>query len=182
MIRNLQKEIELNNVQVEAQNSHLCFKGPKGSIVLPMESSFLKVTINDNTLSLSAPLDTLSSKERATIGTMRALIKNCISGVVEKHSKMVIFTGTGLSVKIIDDVLVMKIGKSHLVTEKIPTIVACSIKSSDVRSVNLLIESVDKCAVGHFARFLCDLSKNKYKGGIHIYIHGHEPKLKEGKK
>lgn len=185
MIRNLQKPIEFEKETViHLKDRVLYFAGPKGKIELGIASSCLKININesDSTMDLSAPIADISSKERAVVGTTRALIRNCIKGVFSGHQKTVIFTGTGVSVQIIGNTLVMKIGKSHPVIRDIPNNVKCVIKSSDIKTLSLGIESVDKAAVGQFSRDLCDLSKNKYKGGIHIWIEGKEPKLKEGKK
>lgn len=185
MIRNLQKPIDFEKTTaIELKERVLHFAGPKGKIELGISSSCLKININqsDSTVHLSAPIADISSKERAVVGTIRALIKNSIKGVFSGHHKTVIFTGTGLSIQIVGNTLVMKIGKSHPVIKDIPSNVKCVIKSSDIKTLSLGVESVDKAAVGQFARDLCDLSKNKYKGGIHIWIEGNEPKLKEGKK
>lgn len=185
MIRNLEKPIQFNkDISVKSGESCLSFSGPKGNLELPVLSPYLKVEINDSSLHLttSESLISMSNKDRALIGTIRALIKNCLKGVLEAHKKTVLFTGTGVSVQIAQNQLNMKIGKSHIVVKDIPNHISCTTKASDIKTVSLTIEGSDKAVVGQFARELCDLSKNKYKGGVHIWIVGKEPKLKEGKK
>jgi len=180
MLRNFNRPIKLNGFTCEKAGSKVTFTGKNGSMDLEVPN-YIDFTIENGEVTLKVNRDFQSNQEKAMTGTIKALTMSYIKGVTEFHSRIVIFTGTGCNVKVIDGKLVMKIGKSHLVERVIPEGVNCAIHSSDIKETKLKIHGIDACSVGQFSKELCDLVKNRYKGGIHIWIEGKEVPLKEGK-
>jgi large subunit ribosomal protein L6 len=184
MLRNFNRPIKVNGFTCKKDEgkevSKITFTGKNGSLQLDVPN-YINFSIEKDEIVLGLNRDLVSNQEKAMTGTVKALTMSYIKGVTEFHSRIVIFTGTGCNVKVVGDKLVMKIGKSHLVERVIPQGINCAIASSDIKETKLKVHGIDACAVGQFSKELCDLVKNRYKGGIHIWIEGKEVPLKEGK-
>jgi large subunit ribosomal protein L6 len=157
--------------------------GSLGSIELDLpscldclyEDGFLKISFKNSKKQLS-------KEDRAKVGTFKALLLSSMDGVSNYHSRVVIFTGTGISVKVLDKKLNLEIGKSHPVLVSIPESISCVVQSSDIKQIKLGVKGIDSCLVGKFVRELCDLVRNPYKNGKHIWPEDRELITREGKK
>lgn len=196
MLRTILNPIKLKDgcsfdIVKNSENSPLAFDilqkaritGSLGSIELDLpscldclyENGLLKI-------SLKKSKKELSKEDRAKVGTFKALLLSSMDGVSKYHSRVVIFTGTGVSVKVLDKKLSLEIGKSHPVLVDIPNSIHCAVESSDIKQIKLGVKGIDSCLVGKFVRELCDLVKNPYKNGKHIWPEDRELITREGKK
>ena len=157
--------------------------GPLGSIDLELPDS-LTCSFEDNTLKIDLlkSKNELSKDEKAKIGTFKSLVLSSITGTTQYHSRVVVFTGTGIDVKVVDQKLKLEIGKSHPILLDIPTSLSCAVESSDIKQIRLRVKGVDSAQVGKFVRELSDLVRNPYKNGKHIYPEDRELITREGKK
>lgn len=187
MLRSLLKPISLGGAKLEILGQNVTISGKYGTIEILMPS-FLELALLPNAFVSIKNLKALTIKsERALAGSFKANLMLSIKGVNELHSKIVIFTGTGSSVKegIVDQDgiqhpgLHMRLGKSHIVERVIPAGLTCKVESSDIRETRLRVSGISLPLVGRFASQLC--VKNAYKGGIHVWVEGKEIPIKEGK-
>lgn len=157
--------------------------GSLGSIELELpESLDCKSENGFVKMSFATSKKGISKQEKAKIGTFKALLISSMDGVTNYHSKVVIFTGTGVAVKVLADKLDLEIGKSHPVLINIPKSISCVVESSDIKQIKLRVKGIDACLVGKFVRELCDLVRNPYKNGKHIWPEDRELITREGKK
>jgi large subunit ribosomal protein L6 len=119
------------------------------------------------------------ANDKAMAGTFVALLKQSIIGVTSGHSRVVIVTGTGSNIKVAQDRLVMKLGKSHPIEKLIPQGISCAIESSDIRQTRLRINGIDEQKVGQFASEL--RIRRAYAGGIHAWVEGDISMIKKRK-
>ena len=187
MLRSLLKPMSLGGAKLEIIAQNITMSGKHGTISMPIPS-FLELMFLPNDFIVIKTLKALTVKsERALAGSFKANLMLNIKGVNELHSKIVIFTGTGSSVKEgmvgqdgVDHAgLHMRLGKSHIVERVIPAGLICKVESSDIRETRLRVSGTDLSLVGRFASQLC--VKNAYKGGIHVWVEGKEIPIKEGK-
>ena len=69
-----------------------------------------------------------------------------------------------------NDLLIMRVGKSHLVEKIIPAGLQCKIESTDTKQTKMSIAGIDDQQVGQFASEL--RIKRAYKGGIRAWVEG----------
>ncbi len=136
----------------------LSVKGPKGTLTLEMKKGLIlevkegKVTIN---------VDKNTNISSAFHGLYRSLIKNMIVGVDKGFKKELTLVGVGFRAQVKGNVLDFQIGYSHPTEIEIPK----DLKVSVNKSVDILIEGMDKQKVGQFAATVRDLRKPEpYKG------------------
>lgn len=186
MLRSLSKAIQLNDAKCELVGGLLNISGKHGKMTLKCPN-FLELIIDSKTIIIN-PLKNLTVKQdRAMAGTFKANLMLSIKGVNELHSKVVIFSGTGSSVKegqVNQDGanvngLLMRVGKSHIVERAIPDGLSCKVESSDIRETKLRVSGIDLTLVGRFASQL--VIRRAYKGGVRAEIEGQAIPVKEGK-
>jgi ribosomal protein L6P/L9E len=185
-LRNFSKPINLNGAECLVQDSLHLLKGKKGEMYLKNLPSFLDLIVIEGAICMQLSKDkskaSLDKSARALIGTVNSTLKSIIKGVNEGHNVSIIFTGTGAGVEIKGTMLHLKVGKSHIVNIPFPKGIECSVPTGNTKVVKLVISGVDLCRVRQFAKEICDLSKNRYEGGIHIFPENNPPVLKKGKK
>lgn len=178
MLRSIGKEIPLNSVTLsENQDSSIEVIGKLGKIKL-VKPKFLDVVHSKESVVVSIKEGILRN-EMAMAGTFVAILKQSILGVTSGHSRVVIVTGTGSNVKVVQDKLLMRLGKSHPVEKNIPNGVTCVVESSDIRQTRLRISGVNEQQVGQFASEL--RIKRAYAGGIHAWVEGDLSMIKKRK-
>lgn len=178
--RKMNSEIELKNdtkISLNSQKDILEVSGKHGKMNHKIPES-ISVIIKDNVISFDKKREILY-EDRKFIGTFISLLNSSIIGVNDLHETRVIFNGTGVSVEIQDSVIEMKLGKSHKIYRNIPEGLICEASSIDVKTFILSVKGVNKGLVTKFASEF--RVKRSYKGGIHVYIEGKKPKLKEKK-
>jgi large subunit ribosomal protein L6 len=82
--KNISDEVILPaEVEAGKENGTLTIKGPKGEVKKNLSSQIVKLSLQQGKILLQAKRDT--KKERKTVGTFKAHIKNMISGVTKGH-------------------------------------------------------------------------------------------------
>ena len=182
MLRSLNRPIDLHGATCSINIGTLSLTGKHGSSEYKFPE-YIDCKVENSSIVLQIKSE-LSKKQRAMAGSFKAGLISLIKGLQFKHERVVIFTGTGCSVKVAAGdttkaKLNMRVGKSHPVEKEIPDHITCVVESSDIRETKLKVSGVDAAAVGQFASELC--IHNPYKGGIHAWIEGNEIPVKEGK-
>lgn len=133
-------------------------KGPKGTLSLEMKKGIL-LEIKDGKVLVS--VDKKSEVNSAFHGLFRSLIKNMIVGVDKGFKKELALVGVGFRVQVLGNKLDFQIGFSHPTQVEIPK----DIKVTINKSVEIIIEGIDKQKVGQFAATIRDLRPPEpYKG------------------
>lgn len=177
--RRLNNAIQLDTVEVSVgQDNCITVTGQHGSMCHTMPESICIKEIKDKVLILDKAREIVYD-DRKFIGTFISLLNSAIIGVRDLHEVKVVFSGTGVSVQLKDAMLEMRLGKSHKVYKDIPEGVTCAVLSSDVKEAILSVKGINKALVTKFASEL--RVKKSYRGGIHVYISGKKPRLKERK-
>lgn len=162
-----------DSVNFSLNDSTINFKGPKGEVVVNINKN---VSLKKKEKSLV--LDKKNVYNSAILGTMAALIKNAIKGVVGGFEKKLEIEGIGYKALLEGtDILVLSLGFSHPVKIKIPKNIVLKVEKNIIT-----VSGADKELVGRFAseiRF--QKPPEPYKGkGIH-YL-GEIIRKKAGKK
>jgi len=93
--------------------------------------------------------------DRALHGTTRALIANMVQGVTQGYQKSISIYGTGYSVEVKGQQLVLKVGYGHPVYLEVPGGVKVDVKTAGARGndvpAEFTVRGADKWAVGQFA-------------------------------
>jgi ribosomal protein L6P/L9E len=79
----------------------------------------------------------------------------------------------------VNDLLILRVGKSHLVEKRIPAGLQCKIDSADTKQTKMSVFGIDDQTVGQFAAEL--RIKRAYKGGIHAWVEGDPSIIKKRK-
>lgn len=144
-------------VKISPENI-LSVKGPKGTLTLEMKKGVL-LEIKDGKVVIA--LDQKIEVPSAFHGLYRSLIKNMIDGVDKGFKKELTLVGVGFRAQVLGNKIDFQIGYSHPTQIEIPK----GIKVSINKSVDILIEGIDKQTVGQFAAEVRDLRKPEpYKG------------------
>ena len=176
--RSLNQAIALNGSSVSVNGPSISIAGQYGSISYNLPKGIDKIETNQNMLHFLKS-DQIDYEDRKYIGTFISLLKSGIFGVNNMHETRVVFKGTGVFIEVVEGKINRKIGKSHVVTRHIPEYLQCEVISSDVKRSILSVKGIDKGKVSMFASEF--RVKRSYKGGIHVFIEGKEPRLKEKK-
>ncbi|KAJ6160734.1 hypothetical protein N7470_004130 [Penicillium chermesinum] len=164
-------------------------KGPKGEMSLEIPS-FL--TIDHDTATQKATLsvqDVEVPHQRAMWGTIRALLQNHVTGVSEGHICILSLVGVGYRATIEDTATTveptypgqkfvsLKVGFSHPIELGIPE----GVTASTPQPTRILLESVDKRKVTHFAAEIREWRRPEPYKGKGIFVNGETIKLKAKK-
>ncbi|HSA31416.1 MAG TPA: 50S ribosomal protein L6 [Candidatus Omnitrophota bacterium] len=162
------------NVKVSIQNNTVLMEGAKGKITLDLPYG-IKVEQKDDELMVARLSDV--KQARANHGTVRAHLKNMIAGVLEGHKKELEIQGVGFRAQMQGKKVVFNLGFSHPVEFEQPEGVKISVPSQ----TSIIIEGVDKAAVGQVAAKIRDIKPPEpYKGKGIRYI-GEKVRRKQGK-
>jgi large subunit ribosomal protein L6 len=137
-------QVPANVTVTVSPENYVVVKGPKGQLEYQYNKN-LTIKLEGNELAVTRPNDEIFS--RKIHGTTRALIQNMITGVVDGFKKQLEIRGVGYRALLQGNTVVLSMGFSHPVELEIPEGVTVTIpKNTDV-----IIEGVDKQAVGEFA-------------------------------
>lgn len=161
-------------VTVSLNGGLLEVKGPKGTLTKPFKDD-VAVKIEGTEISLSPVKETIFA--RALWGTYGAHIANMIEGVTNGFTKKMIIEGVGYKANAQGDKLVLDIGFSHPVEEKIPQGVAVTVEKG-----NITVTGFDKELVGQFCATVRSHKKTEPYKGKGIRYEGEHIRRKQGKK
>jgi len=148
--RNVEIKIALDNI--------LSVKGPKGTLTLEVKKGIL-IDKKENKIFIN--LDKNINIPSSFHGLYRSLIKNMIIGVDKGFKKELTLIGVGFRAQIKGNKLDFQIGYSHPTEIEIPKDLQVKVN----KSVEIVIEGIDKQKVGQFAAKVRDLRKPEpYKG------------------
>ncbi len=157
-------------------NSEVIVTGPKGTLRQWVDTSCIKVDVQENTVVLTrnSEINTVKAKH----GLYRALIANMVKGVTEGYSKSVTISGVGYKCAVQGNKIVLNIGFSHPVNIAIPQ----GLTATCPTATEIVISGIDKTAVGQFAADIKALKKVEPYHGYGIYYTNEPVRRKEIKK
>ena len=167
-------QVPANVTVTVSPENYVVVKGPKGQLEYQYNKN-LTIKLEGSELSVTRPNDEIFS--RKIHGTTRALIQNMITGVVDGFKKQLEIRGVGYRALLQGNTVVLSMGFSHPVELEIPEGVTVTIpKNTDV-----IIEGIDKQAVGEFAAKIRSVRKPEpYLGKGIRYVGEYVPR-KAGK-
>jgi large subunit ribosomal protein L6 len=161
-------------VKVDVQNSTVSVEGPKGKLNKTF-SQHVKIELGDEGVQVSPANNGRIAK--AMHGTARAIISNMVKGVTEGYSKNLEINGVGFRAALKGDILDLALGYSHPIHYKVPQ----GIKITVNENTKVLIEGIDKQAVGAVAADIRRYYPPEPYKGKGVTIVGEKVRRKEGK-
>lgn len=164
-----------DKVSVAVDGQTVRVEGPKGKLEKTFDGS-TNIEVAENKVLVTPANDSRHSK--AMFGTVRAIINNMVTGVVDGYKKELVLKGVGFRAAISGNVLDLALGYSHPCLLNIPE----GIKITVAENTKLTVEGADKHLVGEIAATIFNYyPAEPYKGkGVHIV--GKYVRRKEGKK
>lgn len=164
----------VKEVKVTITPTSVNMEGPKGKLSLPLPYG-IKVDQKDAALLISRTNDT--KQTRANHGTVRALLKNMLQGVVKGHTKDLEIQGIGFRCQAAGQKLTLNLGFSHPVVFDIPA----GIKVATPKPTEIKLEGADRILLGQTAAKIRDIKPPEpYKGKGIRYV-GEVVRRKQGK-
>ena len=170
------KHIEIPaGVTVTVEDRAVKVAGPKGTLNVPLNRG-ITVEINGTTLACKRESDVKQIKQNH--GTTRANIHNAIVGVSQGYKKELEMRGIGYKAQLQGNDVVLWAGYSHTVTIKPNEGVKVTLPSP----TEIVVEGIDKQAVGQTAARIREVRKPEPYLGKGIRYKGEYVPLKEGKR
>lgn len=161
-------------VKVSVQGSRVSVEGPKGKLDMPIPPH-TAISVEGATALVTRDGEAASVK--ALHGLSRALLNNMVKGVSEGFSKKLEIQGVGFKAEVVDNRVVMLLGKSHQCIYPLPS----QIKVLIEEGTKLTVEGPDRQVVGQVAAELrAFYPPEPYKGKGVRYV-GERVERKEGK-
>ena len=167
-------------VSVDEATNVVTVKGPKGQLVQPI-SRLLTLKQEDGKVALERPNNLREA--RSQHGLARTLVFNMVEGVTKGHSKTLDVLGVGYRVTLEGKNLLLNMGYSHPVRIEAPEGIDFVVKADEkTRTQQVLVNGIDKAAVGQVAADIRKVRKPEPYKGKGIRYHGEIVKLKAGKR
>jgi large subunit ribosomal protein L6 len=163
-----------DGVTVSIGEGQLEVKGPKGTLV-SLIPSVVVAEINDGAVVFTRNGET--TDVRAKHGLARALTNNMVLGVTKGFSKTLQIEGVGYRAEMKGKDLVLTLGFSHPVEMPLPEGLSVKVESP----TRLVVEGIDKQAVGQFAADIRKLRPPEPYKGKGIRYEGEYIRRKVGK-
>ncbi len=145
-------------VTLEVTPTVVLVKGPKGQMSAPC---FEHISVKTEDGKIVVSRENEDRQTRANHGLMRSLLNNNVVGVTDGYKKTLKLIGTGYRVTMKGAGISLALGFSHPVDVKAPQGIKISIEGNDT----IIIEGIDKQAVGQVAADIRDLKPPEpYKG------------------
>jgi large subunit ribosomal protein L6 len=164
-------------VSVSQKDSYLEVKGPKGIVLVPMNNR-VKVAVEKTQMVCKRLSE--EKRDKATHGTIRALLANAVKGVTEGFKKEFEIVGIGYRAALEKKKLVFTLGYSHPVEMELPA--DLQITFDEKNKNRFTLSGVDKQRVGEFAAHIRQLRPPDPYKGKGIKYADEQIRLKEGKK
>ena len=164
-----------DKVKAQVADNCVTIEGPKGKL----EKSFDKVvsiSLEEGSLVVS-PVDK-SRLGKAMHGTVRAILQNMVTGVVEGYSKSLEIHGVGFRAALKGKILNLSLGYSHEINYEVAEGVTVTI----TENTKLKVEGVDKHMVGQVTADIKSYYPVEPYKGKGVRIVGEYVRRKEGKK
>ena len=162
-------------VTVNVEGQTVKAKGPKGELQVIVHDD-VSVTLVDGKVKLEQRVNSLRAKKLWP--TMRTLVSNIVFGVKNGYTENLEIQGVGYRCAMQGNTLVLQLGFSHEVRFDVPK----GIKITVTDQTKILIEGIDKQAVGQTAAKIRSFKKPEPYKGKGIRYAGEYVFMKEGKK
>lgn len=160
-------------VSVDAENV-VTVSGSKGTLTQKV-SKLLKVNIENNQVEVVKTVDT--KEANAMHGLYRTLINNMVEGLTNGFKKSVTINGVGYKATKQGNKVVMNIGYSH----PVEVVEENGVKLNVVSATEIVVEGIDKEAVGAMAAKIRAIKPVEPYHGYGIRYTDEKVSLKEGK-
>ena len=176
------KPIQVPNgvtISVTPEN-RVSIKGPKGQLEVGLDP---RITVKQEDATLRVERPDNARESRSFHGLARTLINNCVEGVTKGHSKTLEIQGVGYRVQMQGKDLLLNMGFSHPVIVKAKDGIQFELNIDErARIQRIIVNGIDKAAVGQVAADIRKVRKpDPYKGKGIRYL-GEYVKLKAGKR
>ena len=161
-------------VTVDAANSVVTVKGPKGTLDLNYNSR-MNVVCENNVVTVTRPSD--EKEDRALHGLTRTLIYNMVVGVTEGYQKKLEVNGVGYRAAMQGKSLNLTLGYSHPVIVDAPE--GITFETPDANTI--IIKGINKQVVGETAAFVRSRRAPEPYKGKGIKYEGEKIRRKSGK-
>lgn len=162
------------DVQVEIEGSTVMVKGSKGTLTQTFNSD-MTILKEGDVLRVTRPTD--ERRHRALHGLTNALLTNMVIGTSEGYRRNLEMVGAGYRAQQSGESLILQVGYSHPV-EIIPLPgVVLSVEGNN----RILVEGIDKQAVGEMAARIRKVRRPNAYTGKGIRYAGEKIRLKPGK-
>ena len=162
-------------VDVELDASTLSVKGTKGTLLTPLDEA-VQVTREDSRLRFEAKR--IDKHSQAMAGTLRALVRNMMTGVSQGFQKKLELQGVGYRAQAQGDKLDLQLGFSHPVKYQLPA----GIKAETPTQTEVIVSGVDKQLVGQVASEIRGFRPPEPYKGKGVRYAGERVRRKEAKK
>ena len=167
-------------VTLDEATNIVTVKGPKGELTQPI-SRLLSLKQEEGKIQLERPNNLREA--RSQHGLARTLVNNMVEGVTKGHSKTLDILGVGYRVTLQGKNLLLNMGYSHPVEIEAPVGIEFTVKADEkTRTQQILVNGIDKAAVGQIAADIRKVRKPEPYKGKGIRYHGEVVKLKAGKR
>ncbi|MBC7120751.1 MAG: 50S ribosomal protein L6 [Candidatus Methanosuratus sp.] len=160
-----------DDVKVDLNASEVTVTGPKGTITRDFSHTGLRLSLNGNTVDITATMK--GKKQKALVGTVASHIKNMIKGATKGHiyTMKIVYAHFPITVKVAGkDVLIENfMGERSKRRAKVVGNVNVSIQGEE-----LVIEGIDKEEVGqtaaniHTATHVKKMDPRVFQDGIYL--------------
>lgn len=164
-----------DGVTVNVEGQTVKAKGPKGELSVLIHDD-VSVALVDGKVKLEQRVNSLRAKKLWP--TMRTLVRNIVQGVKDGYKENLEIQGVGYRCAMQGNTLVLQLGFSHEVRFDVPQ----GIKITVTDQTKILIEGIDKQAVGQTAAKIRSFKKPEPYKGKGIRYAGEYVFMKEGKK
>jgi large subunit ribosomal protein L6 len=162
-------------VEVNINGSEINVKGTKG--VMQLHSQDMVGVKKENDEIVFMPKEEIENSTAMT-GTIRALVKNMVTGVTEGFERKLILVGVGFKAQAQGKILNLSLGFSHPVKFPIPTGITIEIPSQ----TEIVIKGIDRQLVGQVAAKIRAFRPPEPYKGKGVKYDGEVIVRKEGKK
>lgn len=147
-----------SGVKVSINNQSVSVSGPKGTLSRIMLET-VTLDLNDKFLTVSRVDDSINA--RAAHGLSRTLLSNMVTGVTRGFERALEINGVGYRAEVKDDILNLSLGYSHPINFQLPNGITVDVD----KMTKLLVKGIDKELVGQTAAKIRQFrSPEPYKG------------------
>ncbi|MBQ7760997.1 MAG: 50S ribosomal protein L6 [Clostridia bacterium] len=161
-------------VSIDAENSVITVKGPKGTLTQNYHNRMI-VNCEANVITVARPSD--EKEDRALHGLTRTLIYNMVVGVTEGYTKKLEVNGVGYRVAMQGKALNLTLGYSHPVIVDAPE--GITFETPDANTI--LVKGINKQVVGETAAYVRSKRAPEPYKGKGIKYEGEKIRRKAGK-
>ena len=160
---------------VEVNNGVAVVKGPKGTLEVKVPE-VIKVSVEEGVVKCARANEEKHTKQLH--GTTRANLQAAVTGVTEGFKKELVIVGIGYRCQMRGENIVMNVGYSHeIVIKPAPTV-----KISCPSATEVVVEGVDKQAVGQTAALIRGTREPEPYNGKGVMYKNEHIIRKEGKR